>query len=381
MNKKNIVLSWMIISYLICNSSVAQTNKEKNDTNKENIVIHIARKQNPQNSITIKPDLVIGLNNKNEDFLFADTLNIQVDRRGNIYVPDHRDKCIKVFDKNGKNLKIIGKRGRGPGEIQSVGGMSLVGEDEFMVSDAGNRRLTYFSTSGEWKRSIPMGTKMIARAVEDNEGNIIAQVLVIDEETKQEILKFDNELNPLFKIASKMEEGWDDEFVIRPIKSSLSYGVTKEGNIIWGISSNYELSILDSQGNLQKKIIKNTRPLKISNSFKTEIEKKYKNRDIPSNYTIEFPKYFPDFSFFVVEENGRIYVKTYLKNKNNEYYHDVFNVRGEYIAQFALPESEYISVVKNNKLYCVIRENKDGIPFIKRYDLAWSNEGANVKQP
>jgi len=365
MSKKMIVLSWMIATLLVCNFSIAQINQEK--------IIHIEKNQNPKYLIEIMQDLVIGLSNDNEDFLFSSIDQVQVDRKGNIYVSDLRDKCIKVFDRNGKNLRIIGKGGRGPGEILSVSGLSLVGEYKLLVSDAGNRRLTYFSTKGEWKRSIPMGTKMIAKAVEDNKGNIIAQLLVMGRETKQEIVKFDNELNPIFQIASKVEEGWNDEYVLRPIKPRLSYGVTKEGKIIWGISSNYELNILDSKGNLIKRIIKDTSPLEISNSYKKEIRQNYKNKNIPPNYKIEFQKYFTEFSFFVLEKNGRIYIKTYQMNQNHEYYHDVFNVQGEYLAQFTLKEGEYISEVKDNKLYCVIRENKDGIPLVKRYNLKWQN--------
>jgi len=32
---------------------------------------------------------------------------------------------------------------------------------------------------------------------------------------------------------------------------------------------------------------------------------------------------------------------------------------------------EQMDVVKDNKLYCVIRENEEGIPLIKRYSIAW----------
>jgi hypothetical protein len=376
MDKKNLALDLIIILSLVCNSSIGQANQNKGDTNK---VVRIERKQNPQGRIVIKQDLVIGLNKESEDFLFSEVLDMQVDSMGNVYVSDMRDKNIKVFDKTGKNLRIIGKKGQGPGEIQSLGGTALVGDDEIMVLDPGNRRLSYFSTSGNWNRSIPMGTNMIGSAVVDVEGNLIAQALVIDEETKQEIIKFDSKLNPLFKIAELAEEGWNDEFVISPVRSRLCYGITREGQIVWGISSKYELNIMDSQGNQQNKIVKTARPLEISSSFKTAIEKKYKDSNIPSNYRITFPKYFPDFSFFVVEESGRIYVRTYWMNKNNEYYHDVFDVRGGYLAQFAIPEGEYISVVKNNKLYCIIRENADGIPLVKRYDLKWSTEGPHIK--
>jgi hypothetical protein len=365
MSKKMIVLSWMIATLLVCNFSIAQINQEK--------IIHIEKNQNPKYLIKIMQDLVIGLSNDNEDFLFSSIDQVQVDRKGDIYVSDLRDRCIKVFDKNGKNLRIIGKRGRGPGDILSVAGLSLVGEDQLLISDAGNRRLTYFSTSGEWKRSIPMETKMIARAVEDNKGNIIAKLLVMGKEAKMQIVKFDSDLNPIFKIASKVEEGWNDEYVLRPIKPKLAYGVTKDGKIIWGISSNYELNILNSKGNLIKRIIKDTSPLVISDDYKKEIRENYKNRNIPSNYKIEFPKNFTEFSFFIVEKNGRIYVKTYQMNQNREYYHDVFDAQGEYLAQFALPKGEYISDVKDNKLYCVIRENKDSIPLVKRYNLKWQD--------
>jgi len=59
----------------------------------------------------------------------ADTrvLAIQVDDEEDIIVMDGKEKCIKVFDKNGKHLRTFGKSGQGPGEIQSWSRMYLSG--------------------------------------------------------------------------------------------------------------------------------------------------------------------------------------------------------------------------------------------------------------
>jgi hypothetical protein len=339
-------------------------------------VLTIGENRKPQQSVFLQKDLVVGLNNEDEDFLFSEILDVQVDREGNIYVADMKDARIKIFDRDGGNLRIIGKRGQGPGEIQGVGGISPAGENEIMVTDPGNRRLSFFSTQGEWKRSLPMGTHMIGKAVMDAAGDIVAQVVIFDEGMVQEIVKFDDEINPLFSIASLMEDGGDD--VLRPLRPRLAYGVTQDGHVVWGISSAYEIHVRDSQGRRQDKIVREARPVVMSKTRQQEIEKRFAGR-IPPHVRIEYPPSFPYFSHFIVEPNGRIYVRTYQRNENGEHLHDVLNVRGEFLAQFALPENEHIAAAGNNKLYCYIRENEDGIPLVVRYDMRWSEHGDTKK--
>jgi len=64
---------------------------------------------------------------------------VQVDEEENIYVLDSKEIRIKIFDKNGKPLRTCGKKGQGPGEIQTPTRMYLTSEKEILIYDQGNR--------------------------------------------------------------------------------------------------------------------------------------------------------------------------------------------------------------------------------------------------
>lgn len=67
-------------------------------------------------------------------------------------------------------------------------------------------------------------------------------------------------------------------------------------------------------------------------------------------------------------------VRTYENEKRGEdywYRYDVFDAEGRCLTSFSLPEREIVFVSKKNKLYCMVRENEEGIPQVKRYDMTW----------
>lgn len=83
----------------------------------------------------------------------------------------------------------------------------------------------------------------------------------------------------------------------------------------------------------------------------------------------EFPKLFPPYQFFTLDENGRIFVRTWKKGKNKgEFIFDVFDAEGRYISQF--PSKMDIRLWKNGKVYSY-EENEEGLKIIKRYKVKW----------
>lgn len=66
-----------------------------------------------------------------------------------LYVSQPAEKVVKVFDaKTGGPVRSLGRAGRGPGEFQRVGGLSVRGDSVF-VSDPLQQRMVKFSGSGE----------------------------------------------------------------------------------------------------------------------------------------------------------------------------------------------------------------------------------------
>ncbi len=151
---------------------------------------------------------------------------------------------------------------------------------------------------------------------------------------------------------------------------SLFFAISKDGNVIWGNSDLYKLEILNLEGKLIRKIVKDTKPLEITEKDKIRIKKRYK-RIIDRGYKLLFPKYFPVFRSISIDCEGRIFVGTYEKariGKDDAYYYDVFDSEGKYIAKIPLRRTP--RVWKKNKLYTV-DEDEEGYRYVKRYTVKW----------
>lgn len=66
---------------------------------------------------------------------------------------------IKVFNSEGTFIKSIGNRGQGPGEMQEVTCMTVNANDELIIVDRRNQRITQFSTTNEGFQTYPFPTK------------------------------------------------------------------------------------------------------------------------------------------------------------------------------------------------------------------------------
>lgn len=80
---------------------------------------------------------------------------LQTDSVGNVYVFDEGQMNIKVFSEEGRPLRIIGNRGRGPGEFISNSGF-FVYRDSLYAFDQKLQRLIVFSTEGMPETTYPL---------------------------------------------------------------------------------------------------------------------------------------------------------------------------------------------------------------------------------
>ena len=90
-----------------------------------------------------------------DEYMFAQPRYICTDNMNNIYVADKNMSKTRVFDKQGKFIKSIGRKGKGPGEMQEVSCMTINRNNELIVVDRMNRRFTQFINMGEDIRTYP----------------------------------------------------------------------------------------------------------------------------------------------------------------------------------------------------------------------------------
>jgi hypothetical protein len=332
----------------------------------------LAPPEGVMSKVTFKEDFSIGEGEFDED-MFAELTSLDVDGDGNIYILDRKDKKVKIFDSAGKFVKKFGEEGQGPGEMYVPVSIQVTHNNEMVIGDAGNQRLAFFSLEGEFLREMSTAAKATALALPmiDSQGNIIGQELVpVPDESKlfREVRKYDSELNSLFTIAS-IDNTNLIQGKINPFQVVLFYQLGKENSIYISNPDAYEIKVLTTEGKLLRRILKDYDPVEVTNKDKEDFFERLPDLVGPIKDRIEFPKNYPAYQNFTLDEEWRLFVRTFEKGKEEgEFFFDVFDVEGRYIAK--IPFKGDPRVWKGNKLFA-IEEDEDGFQILKVYSVQW----------
>jgi len=200
--------------------------------------------QNPKEPIygedilELEEELTIGEAEDREEYMFSDVSNLAVSDDEKIFVLDTKRGHIKVFDRMGNYLKSIGRKGQGPGEMQFPTSILITPNNEIMVTDSEALQLIFFTLEGDFIRGVSSGKlRNFTNPRIDSLGNIVASYSIPGRSMKSELMKFNSELEPTRSIHSLV---LFEMPVMNPFFPQLFWQVTKDDNIIWGISTEYE---------------------------------------------------------------------------------------------------------------------------------------------
>ncbi len=317
----------------------------------------------------IEEELAIGESEGREEYMFSEIPSIAVDDENRIYAVDSKEAHIKVFDENGSYLRTIGRKGQGPGEIGRTNYVSITSQNELMLLDAGNRRITFFSQDGEFIKNISSAELFLLQTKIDTDGNIIGFHYVVGgENPRYELKKFDAELNHLFSVSSSpLPSASTDGF--NPFFPVLRWDVINGNQIVCGYMKDYELTIYDAEGNLVKRITKEYLRVEVTQE---DVDERLEGEELPPEMkdTMAIPKYHSPFNWIITDDEGRIFAKTYERMASQGgYYYDVFDAEGKCIASIPLKTRPFL--LKGGKLY-TIEEDSEGYQYIKRYKVTWN---------
>jgi hypothetical protein len=317
-------------------------------------------------------DLSIGKVEGQEEYIFSQISAVDVDDNERIYVADMLPAHIKVFDRNGEYLRTIGRKGQGPGEMQMPYFVQITSENEVLVQDLGTQRIIYFTPDGEFLRQKPIGTTRFPILIKaDSYGNFIGIVSLAPPPIGGKIInKYDSNFNILMLIV---EDEQGTKGVLDIAKISCFCDVSPNDNVIWGNSKEYVLHILNPEGLLIKRIIKDSDPLKFTENDKDMYKERYADAE-KRGLVLNFPGHYPEFKDIFADDKERIFVQTYqrIEGEKSFFFHDVFDADGKYIAKVpVLANLNRNAVWKKDKLY-TIDEDDNGLPLIKRYKVTWN---------
>ena len=317
----------------------------------------------------------------------TDISSFDVDSEGNIYFFQRRESDLNViykFDEKGNFLKTFGRRGQGPGEIQFPWLLYVTDRDEIPIQDGNTQKLYIFDTEGALIREKQMESEesfggFMFFPIEN--GNYLKYGEYFDPESqhRQNILQLYNPKIEKIKELDRCDYGkviaftqQKKIFTPRVFIAQISGGMIYVGHEKRG----YEILVYDLGGNLLKKIRKGYNPAAVPEGFKEnwlDNIGRYEDR-------LVFPDKMPPFHYFFLDDEGRLYVKTYEEGLNQgEYIHDIFSPDGIFIARKSLPgygswiypgDSLNRAKAKNNRFYC-IKEKESGFKELVVYKIIW----------
>ena len=326
-------------------------------------------------TLNLREEVTFGLGD-NPDEAFSEVSASVVDDAGTVYALDVKDRKIKVFDKTGKFLRLIGKPGQGPGELGMPAAIQLTGDNNLVISDATNQKLSFFKLSGEHIKDVSTAGRLgfVSLSI-DAQGNFLGQELAIapgNAKMFYEIKKFAPDLKPLFTLDKI-------EFAI-PLPGSGKklnalemisvYQFDPAGNIYYGRSAAYEIKLYSPEGKHLRTIEKEYIPEKVTQEDIDEMLERIASVQTGTNLKdlLSFPEKFPPFQSIFLDDQERLYVRTFTKGKaKDEWEVDVFDAEGKFIAQLVTKSD--LRLIKGGKAYG-IEETEDGFRVIKRYSLS-----------
>ncbi|MEN6559520.1 MAG: 6-bladed beta-propeller [Acidobacteriota bacterium] len=317
-------------------------------------------------------ELTIGGENDPDEMMIFAIRTVQVGDGGEIFVLDDKIHQVKVYGPDGRYLRTIGKTGQGPGELRSPTQMKMLADGNLCLFDVGNSRVSVYSPGGACLKEIPLAGWRPVRYLPDSRGFGYGDLLDFQGGVKDVLLKFDPKLNRIATIATLVMVDHPSEKMIPVEMFRLVYQVDRQDRIVWASTGAYELNVVGADGTPVRKILREYEKRPFSRAERDQrIKESFAGQAPPPDVEPVFSPHKPVLYYFLFDDEGRTYVRTFEKDDRGSFFYDVFDGEGRFFARLALPESELLWVVKKGKAYTYIEENEAGIPQVRRYALAW----------
>ena len=326
---------------------------------------------NRKAGLEIEEELSIGRGDGSPECIFSRIGGIDVDAKGNIYIVDIRDAHVRVFDNRGGYIRTIGRSGEGTGELQYPVFVKIMEPEKVLIYDYAVSRMLYYSLDGVYQTQKTILQPILPLGI-DSRGYLIGLKTLAPPPRGGRILyRYDPGFRSSLEIA-KEEMGMSDEFDIG--KPSCYCALTPSDMIIWGTSENYLINVINPQGMLIRKIMRNYEPQAITSKDK-ELFKKQFAKPLKAGMKIKFRDQYPAFGDILVDDEERTLVRTYEHDvdRGGVPFYDIYNRDGIFIAKISVEINiNKNSVWKKGRLY-IITSDEDGVQMVKRYRVTWKN--------
>jgi hypothetical protein len=338
-----------------------------------------------------------------ENYMFGNRLNFNVDDEGNIYAVDWDRKRIQKYGTDGRYLLTIGRHGQGPGEFGNVWMPYFNAQGLLYVRDISNQRLSFFDRNGKYVREIKAPVEVGDIQI-GTHGNYVTEVREVSENSGggEKVIYnhglFDPDFHPIavFQVTTSTSTQRSGSAAERLAESmsrmafrlEVTLLLSPENKIYVGYPESYEIRVYSPDGKPERLIRKDLPPQPVTEKHKKDY-RAFQEKDfllyLSELYSesirkkalemIRYPKYLPAYQKFTLMDNGWLAVVVDA-TRGGPAKIDIFNENGVYIAEVTANIPVDGLKFKKNKAYAVF-ETDDGYKFIKRFTWAAERKKAS----
>jgi hypothetical protein len=225
-----------------------------------------------------------------------------------------------------------------------------------------SRRMAFFDLGGEFIKDASTAANFFINSKIDSTESFYGISSIQDDNPHYELRKFSPRLECVHTLVSAPSV-LTSQKKYRAYSPMITYDLTKDDRVVFGLPDRYEISICDPKGRLIRRITRPYNPVEIS----AEEQAEYDKRQAPPGYTFEIPQYHSAYNWIFVDDQDRIFIATWEKSENMTSY-DIFTAEGKYLAKALLSITP--TVLKKDNFY-TIEADEEGYQNIKRYRVTW----------
>jgi 6-bladed beta-propeller len=318
--------------------------------------------------------------------LFGEVQAVEIDPKGRIWVLEGQSQELRVFDRDGRHVRTIGRKGGGPGEFAQPIGLTWSPAGDLWIPDPQNNRISVVDTGGNFTRSHRMlGGWVIMPWPGGFDARGAFYNFVPDPSPTRgfaiKMVRYDTALVALDTLTPPRWTGPENFFELVsadgrnrmqssvPYSPGLDWELTPDGDFWLVLTGSYELYRVSGKGDTVRKVTKPFEQIRVTgedvDSAVAGLEWFTKQGGKVDRSRI--PSVKPAVRSLFVADDGYLWVEpmtTDLSDRGRVY--DVFDPEGRYLGRLGLPfRMVGTPVVRGDVLVTVTRDELE-VPYVVR---------------
>lgn len=330
--------------------------------------------------------LRLGSVNQEGPELFGEAWDVELDQLGRVYVLDRLAKAVRVFDREGRFVRSLGREGEGPGEFSNPFGLAWDRDGNLWVVDVHLRRYSVFDTAGvhlrEYRRAV--GGYSWPWPGRFGRGGVLYEAS-LTAAGRDHLVGFlpGEDLTPVdsFPDALVIPEGTDfwnlqDErglgaIVSIPFGRKAMWALDERANLWVGHSGSYSVAKRNLRGDTLLLLERAAEPIPVSTAERDgAVEGLGRYATHPKMDLSRIPGTKPFFQSLIPDDAGNLWVLR--EGPSESWFFDVFADDGAYLGRVELPVSPSLfppPTVRRGEML-VVTLDALGVQYVVLYDIA-----------